>query len=197
MKRPFLLLIIEISFFIFPSRLKSQTTNSPNQNNFEIRQSGFTSINEIGTSIPGFSDLSNYNNRNPPFIFRTINGYLINPNLSLALGIEFYNSDAFSLIPIFIDFRYTFLKSIASPLIYFDGGYSSASSKSNGSGDNYSGGSYLAVGFGLKIFLSKFIYLTADICIFNQNITNNYFHHGPYNNNFDINDYLIKIGIGF
>ena len=174
-------------------RLDAQSNDS-SQNKFQIKQSGFTSINEIGTNLFGSDDRA--------FLFRSINGYLINPNISLAIGIEIDNLRDLLTYPLFLDLRWSLIKEFMSPLIYLDAGYSGASSKSN-TGNNYSGGYYYALGMGIKVFISNSVYLISDIGFFNQAVTYTYSlgHSGinlRYNSEMDnINGVVIRLGIGF
>jgi hypothetical protein len=91
------------------------------------RNSGYVNINELNYGM-GFSGFVSFNDR-PYFGLTTIHGYQLNiSNLTInrsiiiagGTGILFYNE--VPMIPLFLDFRYTWNKKKLSPFLYEDSG---------------------------------------------------------------------------
>src|ERR1017187_8741217 len=148
MKRVLILIIVMIGL-IFPFVLKSQTSNEKDTSKFDIKQSGYTNISEIGFGCSG--DLK--------FNLRTINGYLISPRFSIGLGIGYENyhlDEILTTMPFFLDLRFNFPCSKFTPYYYFDGGYTTILSPLDvQQGESYFGRLYLSGGIGVKISISK------------------------------------------
>jgi hypothetical protein len=175
--------------------LKSQTTKSTAQNNFDIKQSGFTSINQIGYEWEGYCKY---------FDFRTINGYLITPHVSLGIGIGYENyywdPGVLSIMPVFLDLRCYFPIKKSAPFFYFDGGYGSILSYTS---PNWlylspSGGTCFGGGIGLKTFISNSVFIIMDLGISFQKIDYTYLHHyGNIPENWTLGAFVFRIGLGF
>ena len=81
---------------------------------------GFVTINEL-TGGPGLAGKTQPYSKYF-FGFSSVNGYQVNSDffLGVGLGVSFY--DAGLLVPLFLDFRYAFSTGQLSPYLYADGG---------------------------------------------------------------------------
>ena len=114
-----------------------------NSNNADLKQFGYINITEMNLGL-GLGQTNGINF----FGFQTINGYLINPNFSIGLGIgaDIYPSVIF--IPIFADLRINFLKTKVAPFFSTGVGYSMTTDKIN------NGGLLINPAFGVKFFVT-------------------------------------------
>ncbi|HNW90716.1 MAG TPA: hypothetical protein PKN48_13730 [Bacteroidales bacterium] len=145
----------ESSIFVFPKNeiIKtpiyiSQTTQSHNKESHN-KESGFTNITEFNFAMYDIDDIyEDYD-----FGIQTINGYKFNRHLSLALGIgAYFKAKSF---PLFVDFRYNFLKSKVTPFLALDLGYCIFTGNDFITGKpEVNGGLLVAPAFGLKFFIS-------------------------------------------
>jgi hypothetical protein len=118
MKHKFLILF----FFIFvPGILSAQYRVLPNKPFTTLNTApGFISINEATFGV-GLSGMTFPFSRH--FIgFTTVNGYQINQNFIIAAGTGAYFYESGLLVPLFLDFRYTFAIRRLSPYLFSDGG---------------------------------------------------------------------------
>ena len=81
---------------------------------------GFVTINELtgGLGLAGQS----YPYSKHFIGFSTVNGYQVNTNFFLGLGLGISKYDAGVLVPVFLDLRYAFSTGQLSPYLYADGG---------------------------------------------------------------------------
>jgi len=112
--------ILALTFLAFP--LLSQEMILPNKPYSTLSPSpGYITINEFGAGFGlGETDVD-YGKY--LYGFTTIHGYQINKNFMFAggTGLLMYNGGA--LIPLFMDFRYSFYISTLTPYIFGDGGF--------------------------------------------------------------------------
>lgn len=155
--------------------------------NFDIRRETFDSTN--GKVITKIS------NNSIAFSIQTINGYFINENLSVGLGIglDRYNNPSANTIPAFLDARYYFKESAKS--IYFLTNIGSLIKIENGTRK----GSMVNVGLGAKFPLreNSRTFLVSDLSFSHKSIS---FDGLPIRNsrNFTrINGVMITVGIIF
>ena len=126
-KRFFLLLLVMLWCFSIPVLISGQTAQPPEKkqkHSFEEKPTGFYNVTSF-TPVTFNGDLFNG--------FQTICGYKVIPQLAIGAGIgyegfssiptyDYFKTDL-SLLPVFIDIRYTALQGKVSPVVAFDAGY--------------------------------------------------------------------------
>ena len=113
-----------------------------NNNESEIKQSGFTNITELNFGIGTGTASKEFS-----YGIQTINGYQFNPNFNLGFGVGVDKYKNATFLPLFLDFRINFLKSNVTPYFGAAGGYSIGFSGNQG-------GLLLNPSLGIKFFLN-------------------------------------------
>jgi hypothetical protein len=110
-----------IFFLCLATMANAQQKVTPNKPFSTLRTSpGFVSINEVTV---GFGLITNSTPDSKYFYgFTTILGYQLNNSFTAGagIGVSFYDTNP--LVPLFLDFRYSFMERQFSPYIYADGG---------------------------------------------------------------------------
>ena len=115
------LIFVLIIFTLTISIVSAQDLVNPDNPPLKLSETrGYITINEFTTGF-GFRDIS------PPYAksfvgITTIHGYQVNKNFVLGggTGALFYNSG--TLIPLFLDFRFSFHTGTFTPYLFGDGG---------------------------------------------------------------------------
>jgi hypothetical protein len=116
----------QVIFIIFFTFLTAQIATAqykvvPNRPYSTLNASpGFITINEITYGM-GLSGMS-FPYSKHFFGMTTVNGYQVNKNFIFAGGTGFYIYESGLLIPLFLDFRYSFYISTLTPYLFADGG---------------------------------------------------------------------------
>ncbi len=108
--------------FLIPALLHSQ--NLEKQSSYDEKANGFYDVTTISFS-PFYPPVANG--------FLTVNGYKINPHLAVGMGIgmqRYVNISTYdtiranlSVLPVFLDLRYTVSDRIITPVFALNGGY--------------------------------------------------------------------------
>ncbi len=118
MKRVFFIVAMLLS--VIPV-VSAQQRVVPNKPFSTLRTTpGFVTINELtgGLGLAGKTQpYSKYF-----YGFASVNGYQVNNDFFVGLGLGISNYDAGILVPLFLDFRYAFFTGQLSPYLYADGG---------------------------------------------------------------------------
>jgi hypothetical protein len=147
-----------VFFFCLAMLVNAQYRVNPNRP-YEVLKSnpGFVSINELTGGIGLNSNSTPYSKHF--FGFTSVTGYQLNGNFMAGAGVGLSFYDAGLLIPLFLDFRYSFLPRPFTPYIYADGGLNLQVSSLNdtklfinpGAGVRYSFGRKIAANVSLGI----------------------------------------------
>jgi len=115
------LLLLSICLFAGASMSAQERTKSSSEGYFNLTQLSFLmgEVNEI-SQTPVRSNMI------PSVV--NINGYRANEHFSIGVGVGMVPL-AYTIIPVFADFRITLFKDNLSPVIAFKGGYSFANSR--------------------------------------------------------------------
>ena len=170
-----------IILFIFPLFLFSQTNTE--QNTSKEKGSEYCNITEMSYGL-GLSEQKRYDS----FGIHTINGFMIDPNISLGIGIGCESHVNAVFIPIFCDVRAYFSKENKSPYLSFIIG------KSFGVGEDKGG---LLVNPSLGVKISK----TPIHFNLGYKLQQNSYLSGLLTNHFTVketlNYLLFKLGVTF
>lgn len=141
-----------VVFFLCLAMLAdAQYRVTPNKPYSVLRSNpGFVSINEVTGGIGLHSNSFPYSKHF--FGFTSVTGYQLNSNFMAGAGVGLSFYDAGLLVPLFLDFRYTFMSRSFTPYIYADGGLNIQVSSLNdtklfinpGAGARYSFGKKIA-----------------------------------------------------
>lgn len=95
--------------------------------------------------------------------FQMVNGYQIDPNFSMGIGIGYTNyNDPLSAIPLFLDLKYKLLKANTTPFLYLKPGYSfsllmneSGETNNRNEIESHKGGRTINAGIGLNFIVNE------------------------------------------
>jgi len=191
---------------------KEEPVRNLQESQYKFRQTGFTNNTEFGISV-GIGIIYSYSNigiNNPndviSFSLSTVNGWLINPNVfvGIGIGIEKVSIEGNDYrLPLYIDTRFFILKKMVTPFFYTDMGYSWGWNKGS-TGSDWAGvmggvgagvayrfikSSSLSISIGYKYQQIKLEWRRSTGYPYEQNTT-------EYENSFS-NFIVIKIGMSF
>lgn len=113
--------------------------------NADIKQSGYSLIAELVMAV-GYDDFA----EKASFGVQVINGYQVNPNFNVGLGVglnQHFAGTAYT--PVFVDLRVNFLRKRVTPFVDLAGGWAFGLVP-----DKDEGGLYANPAFGVKFFVS-------------------------------------------
>ena len=112
---------IVVFFFALAMLTNAQNRVLPNKPYSVLKSNpGFVSINEFTAGIGLNTNSTPYSEHF--FGFTSVTAYQLNSNFMAGAGVGLSFYDAGLLVPLFLDFRYSFLARPLSPYIYADGG---------------------------------------------------------------------------
>ncbi len=110
-----------VFFFVLAMLTNAQDRVIPNKPYSVLKSNqGFVSINEFTAGIGLNTNSTPYSKHF--FGFTSVTAYQLNSNFMAGAGVGLSFYDAGLLVPLFLDFRYSFLPRPFTPYIYADGG---------------------------------------------------------------------------
>lgn len=173
MKKIFIISILIFSCVCYSQEKDENLDFKRNKGFFNITKFGY--INVLEANLETFSPTNGVvvtdlvTDSATAFSLHTINGYFINPFLSVGIGIglDGYRNPTYNTLPLFFDFRAYLMDEKSSPYLYFDYG---TLIKIEGDKNN---GSIFNIGFGYKFPINKKRFmLLSDISYSYKSISN-------------------------